>query len=204
MNWNKELLRAEEENNMICRSCGTRNSNKAVVCSGCGEIFNTDNGYVGYENMDMPMKWYKFMAYFYCWFCGLYYFYQVYGISKDNTEKIGGELMAILFAYAPSIKAFSMFIFSLTGIVSLIAGYTLLKYMKIAPVMVLANYMLTLIWSIIILIALPNVLNLNALYGIDDYRSAYYSSAFFTIALDVVLIVCNVIYFRKRKHYFTN
>ncbi len=21
MNWNKELLRAEEENNMICRSC---------------------------------------------------------------------------------------------------------------------------------------------------------------------------------------
>lgn len=189
---------------MICRSCGTRNPNKAVVCSGCGEIFNTDNGYVGYENMDMPMKWYKFLAFFYCWFSGIYYFSQAYSINQDKAYKAGGKLMAILFAYEPSIKIFSTIIFVITGIVSLIAGYTLLKYMKIAPVMVLANYMLSLIWSIIILMAVPNVLNLNALYGIDDYRSAYYSSAFFTIALDVVLIVCNVIYFRKRKHYFTN
>lgn len=204
MNWNKELLRAEEENNMICRSCGTRNPNKAIVCSGCGEIFNTDNGYVGYENMDMPMKWYKFLAYFSCWFNALYGFSQAYSMSKNRIFRGAGDLGAILFAYEPGLKSFSIFIFVLSGILCLVSGYTLLKYMKIAPIAVLANYIINLIWSIVIIIAVPTVINLDTLYGINDSQSTYFFTSIFLIGLNVALTVFNAIYFNKRKHYFTN
>jgi hypothetical protein len=76
--------------------------------------------------------------------------------------------------------------------------------MKIAPIAVLANYIINLIWSIVIIIAVPTVINLDTLYGINDSQSTYFFTSIFIIGLNVVLTVCNAIYFNKRKHYFTN
>ena len=186
---------------MICERCGARNSNRATVCSGCGNPLENLYGN-GYDGVDMPMKWYKFLTFFFIWFEIVLLLADLF--SHKGTITSDSSLLDIAIKYDDTFRAYNAFSdIVLCGLLAF-AGYSLLKYKRNAPNIYMITYIIGSLFGVINVIWVPKIIDLSSYYSYAAIQSAFVRATLFVVAYRVLFLLANKVYFDKRKHLFTN
>ena len=157
---------------------------------------NQTNAFVPAEK-PLPMKWYKWLIYFVTWASAVVSIANAGNLISGN---IYGELAEKVYSTFPSLKSIDIFAGICYIVIAALAIYTRFRlsgFKKNAPTMVLVLYAANAVLNLIYIIAAS-----SAVSGHDITLD--YSSYGASLAVTVIVIICNYIYFNKRKHLFIN
>ena len=185
---------------MFCSQCGTENPDGELVCSKCGATLVKDEG-KGINKPDMPMKWYKFLAFFALWagaFINL-----AYGFRYLGENAFGNSFASeLIFEAYPKMKGV-MVVCGLatiaTAALNVWTAINLIKYKKAAPKLVVLNYVAGAVVNIYYLVATASIVAPELVA-----ESNIILTATFSVILAIVFSIINIVYFKKRKHLFEN
>ena len=168
-------------------------------------VYRQDQGYQqqAYQYyqpaQQLGMKWHKFLVYFSLWASAL--FNVVNGFQYLNGDQYGTYKNQV-YRLIPELKTpdtiFAILCF-VTGILSAVTAYNLLKFKKNGPKLLLATYGIGMAASLLYVIS-ASVLLSN--YSAD--LSTVYSSAALSLVVSIVMIIANSVYYKKRAHLFVN
>lgn len=188
----------------FCQSCGREIPNDSKFCPHCGATQTTaQNGFQPNMNFNqtfttannLPMNWYKFLIY-------VALFLGAISNAYAGIQLITGgqyqDMASWVYLYYPSLKMIDVVI----GIVSIaLAIFAIVVRQKLAnfqsdgPKMLLMLYIGSIAMSVIYLILVAGVVG----SGIVDASTMIPS-----LAVSVVMVIVNKMYFDKRQHLFIN
>ena len=142
------------------------------------------------------MGWYKFLIYFSLFASAVLNI--ISGISSI-TGLHYGEFNQLIYAYYDGLKTVDIIMgfFSIAlGVVSIIVRQNLAHYKKGAPLSLIGLYIASLVISVIYVIAVSLVTNLSI--------TAFLSTAIIINFIVSIILTCvNYVYFKNRRHLFT-
>lgn len=203
---------------MFCKYCGCEVGENARFCENCGARLDYDiedmGEYEGGENSllltpayaaevraepvaaarNMPMKWHKFLVYFWLWLKSVMYFFVgiggIFGGTVNNEgEAISDQLIAQN-AVNIGVGIFSLLLSAL----GFYAAVELLHLNRKAP---------SIYYTMLIVGVVFNVLRdiAYALLGVEDTD---FIDAALTLAIYGAIAVLQYVYYKKREHLFVN
>lgn len=184
-------VRVSYEN--TCKKCGkTFISNRSEqVCPNCA---NT----VIPADPNLPMKWHNFLVKY-----GLIIGAVLNVLTAFNSimgTKYNGILEAgLLYSTFPALKGIDI-VYGLAGlVVAAMQIYTrscLAKFKKNAPTLIIATFAASAAFSLIYILLLCNIMGI--------FQLSNMAQAIGQLIATSVILVCNYIYYKKRKHLFVN
>ena len=183
---------------MFCSKCGAENPDGELVCSSCGATLGNGDGQ-GSNKTDMPMKWYKFLAFFALWAGAIINL--TYGIRYMGDNAFGDPLAsAFIFEMYPKMKGV-MVVCGLATIaiaaLNVLTAINLIKFKKNAPKLVILSYVAGAAVNIYYLIATSSNVDPEIVA-----ESNIITTATAAVLVAIVFSFINIIYFKKRKHLF--
>lgn len=191
----------------FCAKCGAFCSDGTSHCPNCGELQNTSQQPVnpGPNNNpltpDMPMKWFKFVIYF-----QLFANCVLNALSAIGylTGSVYGELIDQVYGYAGGLKGLDIFMglaMLATAAAAIYVRMRLAKFCTNGPKLYLiflgVNAGLTVIYTVA-----QNVIVSSS--ALAPYWQPDYTSVVSSVTTTVVMLICNITYFKKRSHLFVN
>lgn len=151
------------------------------------------------QQMEMPMKWFKFIIYFQLFaFCVLNALNGInvvtgsyWGVNPELLYKYYSGLQTVDIIYGLGLLVMAVFAIIIRG--------QLAQYKTNGPKMYIGLMAASIILAVVYLIMLSAVVGNNI-----DLSDEAFSSVYSSIATSVVLLGCNVTYFKKRQHLFVN
>lgn len=145
---------------------------------------------------ELPMRWYKFLIYFSLWISAATNI--MYGVRY-----IGGmEQTEEMIAQFPMLKTVDLFYGILTlgmGVLALFTRFALANYKKSAPKLIVGLYtygfVISLVYNVVVL-ALT-----SSIYEPVDFIITGMSVGT-SFIMNIAMIACNYVYFKKRKRLF--
>lgn len=181
-----------------CVKCGKLLSRYATKCCYCGAVQSPSNSPTApsafncsspqppyYSQKELPMKWYKFLIYFYLFANAIEYFYNfIMSVNNatifTNDRRLGDLVFAVFYLGM--------------AVYSLITRNALAKYKEIGPRLLLGSYIIIAIASVINILVFSDRLSGTS----DDIFIALLISVF----TELIMYACNAAYFKKRDHLF--
>ena len=204
---------------MLCPNCGTDVSNAGRFCPNCGapvpangaapqpQYQQSQYQQPQYQQPYQPMQpaapqmnWYKFLIYF-ALFAGAVL--NLVNAIRFLTGSINGSSYEadLLYAMFPSWKTLDIIVGLLLLVTAAFAIYTRFRlsgYYKNGPACLYLTYGLAALSNVVYLIGVSLVIS-----GVGiSLTAADIVPTVTSIAVSVVMIVVNVVYFNKRKHLF--
>ena len=146
----------------------------------------------------MGMKWYWFATNIQSFFTVLYALAYAVGYLTGSIYEMQTETTAAtVYQVYPNAKVVDMHlgvVFLLLAVYALVVRHGLKKYYKNAPLYYMASYIISIVTSIIYATELSAVLG----------SSAFNNTQFIEFLFIAVLLILNYIYYRKRRHLFSN
>ncbi len=188
---------------MFCTKCGASLPEDALVCMECGTSVSdmkTEPLEIPLDNLNLPMKWYKFLIYF-SLIAGaiLNVFTGIQFLTGSLYEIAPGVSAEMVYDAFPGLKGVDMamaFASFFTAAFGLYTRHRLATYRKDGPALLNAMY---------ILIAAVQFLYAGALFIAEPSLAADmdFSSLVTQIVVAVVMVLINKKYFKRRAHLFT-
>ncbi len=159
---------------------------------------NNENQTIDLQNVEIakerPMKWFKFMIYFGLWAAAVVYVLNAFNMFSGRVY--AGMADQVYSAY-PVMKPIDMAMGVLyigLAVLAIVARFALAKYKKSGPGLFIAYYAGGAVLSALYAVAASLVIG----------QPAFNLSSIVSLALSVVMIILNIIYFSKRKNLFVN
>lgn len=202
----------KEENKMFCTKCGSEISEGSAFCPVCGTNLaqQPNNGQfngaqanynqqpIGNQNQ-LGMAWYKFLIYF-ALFAGAV-LNVVSAFIYFSGSQYGGEYQTqLVYAFFDGLQGLDMFMGILVlgaAVLGIVTRFSLSGYKKNAPKLVTALYSYSIVANVIYLIALSAVLGVS-------FEQIEVGNFVTQIAVSVLMVCLNTVYFKKRAHLFVN
>ena len=148
-----------------------------------------------------PMKWYKFLVYFFLWFGAVLNLINSINIFTGNVYRSQGVEPGLAYMMFGGLKTFDIFRGILTLLLAFFIVLTaiwLLQYKRIGVTALLGMYIANAVISIISLVG--EYLIVTAVVPIE-FQTATLIGVLIGVGF---MFVVNMIYFDKRRHLFTN
>lgn len=129
---------------------------------------------------ELGMKWFHFVIYF-----------------QLLTGRIYGENTDRVYSYFSGLKGVDTIIgicYIAIAIFALVTRFMLADFKKCGPAMYIGMQVAGLIISIAYIASVTSIVD-----GLTEYIA---SSTYGTMAVSIVMLICNIVYFKKRKHLF--
>lgn len=177
----------EREDTQFCPVCGT-------------ELIPLVDGVL--ERPEMPMKWYKFVIFFQLFAMAVLHF--ISGLSAligGHYQGMADTVYEMLPQMLPVDVIYGLVLIGIAAF-ALVVRSKLANWKACGPRMYLillsVNVVASLAYTIIVAAVLSGS-ELAASYTLNDYTSLISGTV-----TSVIMIVCNVVYFKKRAHLFEN
>jgi hypothetical protein len=215
---------------MRCNVCNSELAPNAKFCSNCGSVISADNTYQSNDfnhqnpteegwhgdnnraynpqtgfytpvNLEMPMKWYKFLIYFALFFAA---FLNVYNgiqiLTGSQYTYNGNDQSDLVYSYFSGLKVID-FIYGLLilglAVFLIITRQKLKNFSKQGPKFIMVLYIANIGFSLFYLFTVTIITDIKL--------SELLTTRFITsIIVALVMIFVNKSYFDKRVHLFVN
>ena len=144
------------------------------------------------------MKWFKFIIWVQLFLSALVY------LGNAIQALTGGQYHGeadLIYSVFPAMKGADTFMgiaCLALAIFAIVVRFQLSGYRKLGPKLYLGHLVAGVVVTVIY-----TALSVNAMAGYGDTASLW-SEAIGTVIGNVIVIVCNIIYFKKREHLFVN
>lgn len=186
-----------------CNYCGAVCEDNQTHCPQCGGVQQQQqvNPQTIQNTPQLPMNWFKFVIWFQLFAnCVLNL---ITAISAITGAQYLGEAESV-YAYVQGLKAVDIFygvVLIGLAVFAIIVRTRLKNYCSNGPTL----YYVMLILDVVAAVGytlITNVVISNSVLG--PYYQADYTSFISSIITTVVMLICNITYFNKRKHLFVN
>ena len=208
---------------MVCHSCGTEYPDGTKFCPFCGAtapetpaqsdaVFQQQEqapqqpiaqGFVPQNVTDpyqgTPMKWHKFLVYFALWASAVL---NLVNAIMCFTGAHYGELAQDIYAFFPSLKTADTIYGLLLLVIVALAVITALRLMKLkvgAPKLLTCLYILVIVSTILYLL-----LAASAMKGYASFGELLNTSTITSLLVSAIMLIVNIVYYRKRTSLFVN
>ena len=196
----------KERDFMYCRNCGTivENENQKI-CELCGATLFGDET-VG--QVQLPMKWHKFLVYFAIIFGAVLNFITAIGYLTGSVYVSQGAFASDVYYVFPALKPVDMvyavilIAFSVFDVYVWwnLKGFKTGAY-KLVPVTYIIGCVIGVLYQVVITVfIMAPVVDLGSVGGFAEVISSVVTS----VVVSVVMAICNKIYYDKRAHLFVN
>lgn len=152
------------------------------------------------QRKPLGMKWFKFLIYFQLFMASLVSLLTgVFLFTGKIYTGASAEEVELLYMYFPNLKIFNLcmgVVYVVLCILYLITRFMLSGYRKAGPAMLIAMYVGSFLISVLLVLITLQFVG-GVVYEINVTTIA-------SIITSIIMIVCNIIYFKKRKHLFIN
>jgi len=145
---------------------------------------------------ELPMRWYKFLIYFFLWISA------AVNIMSAYFYVTGGAQTEEVLAQFPILKTIDLFYGILTlgmGVLALFTRFALANYKRNAPKLIVGLYCYGFAISAVYNVAVLSLT--SAIYEPVDFIIMGMSVGT-SVIMNAVLIGCNYVYFKKRRRVF--
>ena len=208
---------------MYCPNCRSQLIDGSVYCPVCGtqlaqvqqmnyqrmnyqqpiqQPMMNNAGYVQQpvQQKSLGMKWFKFLIYFQLFMaCIVSIGTGIMLVTGKIYTTLSTMEVDLLYMYFPGLKTFNVcmgVVYCILGIIYLVTRFMLSGYKKAGPPMLIAIYVGSLLISII-----QVVITIQIVSGTIESVSI---TTIASVLTSIIMIICNIVYFRKRKHLFIN
>lgn len=146
----------------------------------------------------LGMNWFKFVIWvqlFITTITGVFNGYQIFTGAHYKLSDMRLEMLYDMYEGLQGIDSVIGISFMCLGAFALVTRFALAGFKKVGPVMYI---------SLLAMVIVLNVIYVIAVDAIVDNIQVTDSSIIVSIVIYVALLICNIIYFRKRKHLFVN
>ena len=183
---------------MFCPNCGTPVSEAYQACPSCGTAVILQQ-----PAAQMPMKWFKFLIYFSLW--GRFIIYNFTAMSVMSGSRFFGYADTI-YSLFPG-QSIIDFVYGigciLIGIYTLVTRFRLAQFFRNASKMLYGVYFLDIIFSLFYLIATASITLIPFAQLSDTPMMGQIAMQMVChIIAAALLLLVNMIYFRKRREMF--
>ena len=143
---------------------------------------------------ELGMKWFHFVIYFQLFVSALVGLWNGFQLL---TGRIYGENTDRVYSYFSGLKGVDTIIgicYIASAIFALVTRFMLADFKKCGPAMYIGMQVAGLIISIAYIASVTSIVD-----GLTEYIA---SSTYGTMAVSIVMLICNIVYFKKRKHLF--
>lgn len=210
----------------VCNNCGNQIPDGQLTCPVCGaytgagaqannqalqqNMYNQQGMYnqAPQQNMynqqsmynqttqqpQLGMKWFHFVIYFQLFVSTLVGLWNGFQLL---TGRIYGENTDQVYSYFSGLKGVDTIIgicYIVIAIFALVTRFMLADFKKSGPAMYIGMQVAGLIISIAYIASVTSIVD-----GVADYIA---SSSYGSLAVSIVMLICNIVYFKKRKHLF--
>ena len=197
----------------VCNNCGNQISDGQLTCPICGaytgagaqadnqapqqNMYNQQGMYNQAPQQPQPelgMKWFHFVIYFQLFVSTLVGLWNGFQLL---TGRIYGENTDRVYSYFSGLKGVDTIIgicYIALGIFSLVTRFMLADFKKSGPAMYIGMQVADLVVLIAYIASVTSIVD-----GLSEYIS---SSNYGSLATSIVMLICNIVYFKKRKHLF--
>lgn len=152
------------------------------------------------QQKPLGMKWFKFLIYFQLFVASLVSLLTgVFLFTGKIYTGASAEEVELLYMYFPNLKTFNLcmgVVYVVLCILYLVTRFMLSGYRKAGPAMLIAMYVGSLLISVLLVLITLQLVG-GVVYEINI-------TTITSVITSIVMIVCNIIYFKKRKHLFIN
>lgn len=152
------------------------------------------------QQKPLGMKWFKFLIYFQLFVASLVSLLTgVFLFTGKIYTGASAEEVELLYMYFPNLKIFNLcmgVVYVVLCILYLVTRFMLSGYRKAGPAMLIAMYVGSLLISVLLVLITLQLVG-GVVYEINI-------TTITSVVTSIVMIVCNIIYFKKRKHLFIN
>lgn len=146
---------------------------------------------------ELGMKWFKFVIYFQLFVAAISGFWNGWRLLSGSIYGLDADDLTYVYNYFSGLKGVDTIIgicFIALGIFALVTRFILADFKKAGPAMYIGLLAANIVLSIAYYASVSGIVGGE----VDmDYTSTYSS-----IVASVVLLICNIVYFKKRKHLF--
>lgn len=146
---------------------------------------------------ELGMKWFKFVIYFQLFVAAISGFWNGWRLLSGSIYGLDADDLTYVYNYFSGLKGVDTIIgicFIVLGIFALVTRFILADFKKAGPAMYIGMLAANIVLSIAYYASVSGIVGGE----VDmDYTSTYSS-----IVASVVLLICNIVYFKKRKHLF--
>ncbi|MBP3378102.1 MAG: zinc ribbon domain-containing protein [Clostridia bacterium] len=191
---------------MFCRYCGAEISENAKFCVSCGrpvEAQPVQATYVGDDGLVQPvpkMKWYKFLIYFSLWAGALLNIgnglMALQGMQYETGSEVTAELVYAMFDGLKTLDVLYGAACIALAVYMIVIRFRLAGYYKNGPAMFISTYAIVLLINVIYYVAVITIV--PEIVEAGNVKASIVGTAIG----NVLMIILNSIYFKKRKHLF--
>ena len=179
---------------MYCSKCGTQLEDTALFCSQCSQ----KTEYRAELEAKHPLAWFRFLIYFSLFASE---FFAVLNAVMYITGSQYGDRVYIFYSTFPEMKISDcvfgvLWIFIAVYII--ITRSRLAAFRRNAPAMLISVYVINFVMSVLY----PLVSSFTS--GQSFFNGTFIARIIYILIITVVMVVCNAIYFKKRKALFSN
>lgn len=146
------------------------------------------------EVREMPMKWHKFLVYFWLWLKSVLYFFAGIGGIFGGTVDDEGEAVRDALTAQSAVNIGSGVCFLLLSALGFYAAYKLLHMDRKAPK----------IYYILLIAGVVFAVLRDIAYALLGVENTDFIDAAFTFAIFGGIAVLQYVYYKKREHLFVN
>lgn len=179
----------------------TKNENGILgepVVSSCPDIYRAESvKSFSPPEQEYGMKWYKFLIYFALFAGAIVNFVTGIMTLSGAIYAAGGVTADMVYEYFPGLETWTMIYgFALMGVAvfGIVTRFMLAKFKKSGPVCLYVLYIINALLGIAMLLLGSQILHEN-LVGTSDIAS---------MGVSVVMLIINIVYFKKRESLFIN
>ncbi len=181
---------------MFCSHCGKKLPEDAIICQNCG---HSTNSYTNYAPPDYPMKWYKFLIYFYLYASAAVTL--IYGLGQLTGANYQGVVTSQLYREFPLLKTMDV----TSGLLMIgIAAFAVYTRFRLAGFRKNGPKCLT--WLYILSIAVAAVYLVGTMIAVGEKAGSVFLSVLpsllSNLASSGLMIFLNWLYFDKRADLF--
>ncbi|MDE6025787.1 MAG: zinc ribbon domain-containing protein [Lachnospiraceae bacterium] len=207
---------------MYCTQCGNYIPDGATSCNVCGTPINQGMGTNWYQQPQQPpqqnmqwnnlqqsaisqnngnelgMKWFKFVIWFQLYANCVLNIYNGYRISFGKHYNLDDSYVQMIYNMYDGLQTIDLAVgisMMALGVYAIITRYSLAGFKKHGPFM----YYLCLFFNILVAV-IYCILVKATVVGIEINNTRMISNAI----MMTVLLICNLVYFGKRRHLFVN
>lgn len=180
---------------MFCRNCGRELVENESICPVCGASANGDTA-TGHSalfySLAYPMKWYKFLIYF-ALFAGA-----VANVIGAIGTISGFSTLSAIYAKYPAavpVDICAAVISLALAALDLYTRHALVSYKKIAPMLLCISYAIPAVHTVVA-VSIGTVIT-EGLISVG-------TNHVIGIIVNIIMVVANYVYFKKRQDMFVN
>ncbi len=197
---------------MVCTNCGTTFQDGLTHCPYCAKAADTmapppadsdasaapstTTQWKPLYEPPMKMKWFKFLIYFSLYFSAIV---NVISAISMFTGYQYGENVKLVYEVFPGLKRWDVIIgvaFLLTAVLLIFTRYNLARFRAIGPGLLILCYIAGIVVSVVYLLGVYIILPKGS------FEQVSFRNYFINMGEQIVMIILNSIYFKKREHLF--